>query len=199
MKNNKLVKIIAAVVAFVVIAAATGIGSYFFFENQKEKDAANGEVKAVTEDFVEDTLLLERIAQHPERYTENLINEYEMSEKKAQEFYECPEEWLVYGQSLTIYNDTADSITVYGFEVENNGKNGVYISTSTGGELAIAPGGYGPATFSVFCENGDLSTDEAEALVSEFKIKVLYTKTPTEFDDGTESVEETKKAVLEMS
>ena len=122
-----------------------------------------------------------------------------MSKKKAQEFSECPEEWLVYSQSHTIYNNSADSITVYGFDVNNNGKNGVYLSTSTGGELSIAPGGYGPATISVFCDNGDLSTDEAKELVSKFDVKVLYTKTPAEFDDGTESVEETQKAALEFA
>ncbi len=195
MKKNKISLIVAGVVAFVAIAAAAGIGASFLFNDKEEK---NG-VSAVAVDFVEDTFLLERTAQHPERYTENLINEYEMSEKKAQEFYECPEEWLVYGQSLTVYNNSADSIRVYGFEVDNNGKGGVYISTSTGGELDIAPGGYGPASFSVFCENGDLSTDEAKELVSDFKIKVLYTKTPAEFDDGTESVEETQKVTLEFA
>ncbi|MBQ3046138.1 MAG: hypothetical protein IJD49_09315 [Clostridia bacterium] len=195
MKKNKISLIIAGVVAFVALAAAAGIGASFLFNDKEEKSG----VSAVAVDFVEDTFLLERTAQHPERYTENLINEYEMSEKKAQEFYECPEEWLVYGQSLTVYNNSADSIRVYGFEVDNNGKGGVYISTSTGGELDIAPGGYGPASFSVFCENGDLSTDEAKELVSDFKIKVLYTKTPAEFDDGTESVEETQKVTLEFA
>ncbi len=195
MKKNKISLIVAGVVAFVAIAAAAGIGASFLFNDKEEKSG----VSAVAVDFVEDTFLLERTAQHPERYTENLINEYEMSEKKAQEFYECPEEWLVYGQSLTVYNNSADSIRVYGFEVDNNGKGGVYISTSTGGELDIAPGGYGPASFSVFCENGDLSTDEAKELVSDFKIKVLYTKTPAEFDDGTESVEETQKVTLEFA
>lgn len=196
MKKNKLAIIIVSIVAFIAVAAATGIGTYFFIENKNDK---NGSVTAIAEDFVEDSVLLERIARHPERYTKNLINEYEMSEKKAQEFYECPENWLVYGQTLTVYNNTADSITVYGFDVENNGKNGVYLSTSTDGDLAIAPGGHGPAIFSVFCENGDLSTDEAKELVSNFKIKVLYTKTPIEFDDGTESVEETQKAALEFA
>ena len=195
MKKNKISLIVAGVVAFVAIAAAAGIGASFLFNDKEEKSG----VSAVAVDFVEDTFLLERTAQHPERYTENLIDEYEMSEKKAQEFYECPEEWLVYGQSLTVYNNSADSIRVYGFEVDNNGKGGVYISTSTGGELDIAPGGYGPASFSVFCENGDLSTDEAKELVSDFKIKVLYTKTPAEFDDGTESVEETQKVALEFA
>ncbi len=195
MKKNKTAIIIAAVIAFVAIAVASGFGAYFLFGNAEGKDGA---VKAVTEDFVEDTLLLERVARHPERYKSNLVTEYEMGEKKANEFYECPEEWLVYGQSITVFNDTAESIRVYGFEIENNGKNGVYISTSTGGELDIAPGGNGPASFSVFCENGDLTTDEAEELVSNFKIKVLYSKTPTEFDDGTESVEEMQKAALDF-
>ncbi len=197
MKNKKIIIIVVAVIAFVAIAVGSGVLSSHLIEKNKAENTP--EVSAITEDFIEDYLLLERLAQHPERYTENLMNEYEMSEKEAKEFYECPEEWLVYGQSVTIHNDSADSITVYGFEVENNGKNGVYLSTSTGGELAIAPGGYGPASFSVLCDNGDLTTDEAKELVSQFKVKVLYSKTPTEFDDGTESVEETKTAVLEFA
>jgi len=195
MKNKKIIITVVAVVVFIAIAAGAGILSSYLIN----KDSKTGNVVAVTEDFNEDTLLLERLARHPERYTDNLINEYKMSADKANEFYDCPEEWLVYGQSITIYNNTADNITVYGFEVENNGKNGVYLSTSTGGELAIAPGGNGPASISVLCENGDLTTDEAKALVSDFKVKVIFSKTPTEFDDGTESTEETKTAVLELA
>lgn len=185
-------KVIIAIIIVALVAAA-GIGAYFIFNDNNSDEFS---VRAVREDFVDSPALLERIAQHPERYQDNLATEYEMGEEKAAEFYECPEEWLTYEQLITIYNDSSESITVYGFEVENNGKNGVYLSTSVGGELAIAPGGYGPATFSVFCDNGDLSTDEAKALTEKFDVKVIYTKTPTEYDDGTESVEETQVAKL---
>ena len=58
MKKNKTAIIIAAVIAFVAIAVASGFGAYFLFGNVEGKDGA---VKAVTEDFVEDTLLLERV------------------------------------------------------------------------------------------------------------------------------------------
>lgn len=195
MKNKKIIITVAAVIAFVAIAAGAGILASHIANNSNNDET----VVAITEDFNEDTLLLERLAMHPERYTENLINEYKMSEEKANSFYDCPEEWLLYSQSITIFNNTADNITVYGFEVENNGKNGVFLSTSTGGELAIAPGGNGPASISALCDNGDLTTDEAKELVSKFKIKIIYSKTPTEFEDGTESVEETKTAVLEFA
>ena len=195
MKNKKIIIIVVAVIAFIAIAAGSGI----LASHLADKNSNEAEVIVLTDDFSEDTLFLERLAQHPERYTDNLINEYGMSKEKASEFYDCPEEWLVYGQSITICNNSEDSITVYGFEVENNGKNGVYLSTSTGGELAIAPGGNGPASFSVLCDNGDLTTDEARELVSKFKVMVIYSKTPEEFDDGTESVEETKTAVLDFA
>ncbi len=195
MKNKKIIITVAAVIAFVAIAAGAGILASHIANNSNNDET----VVAITEDFNEDTLLLERLAMHPERYTENLINEYKMSEEKANSFYDCPEEWLLYSQSITIFNNTADNITIYGFEVENNGKNGVFLSTSTGGELAIAPGGNGPASISALCDNGDLTTDEAKELVSKFKIKIIYSKTPTEFEDGTESVEETKTAVLEFA
>ena len=185
-------KIIIAIVIVALVAAA-GIGAYFIFNDNNSDEFS---VRAVREDFVPSHALLERVAQHPERYQDNLATEYEMGEAKAAEFYECPEEWLTYEQLITIYNDSSESITVYGFEVENNGKNGVYLSTSAGGELSIAPGGHGPATFSVFCDNGDLSTDEAKELAEKFDVKVIYSKTPTEYDDGTESVEETQLAQL---
>ncbi len=185
-----------AIIAIIIVAfiAAAGIGSYFIFFNG-DKDA---QITAQKEDFVENASLLEAIILQPEMYRSDFAEEYGMSEEKSAEFFECPEEWLTYEQLVTIHNNSEENITVYGFEVENNGKNGVYLSTSIGGELSIAPGGHGPATVSVLFENGDLSIDEAEKLADKIKINVIYTKTPTEYDDGTESVEETKTAAVEI-
>lgn len=188
-------KTIIAIIA-IIIVAALGVGSYFLFFDD---NGSEGTVTAVRDGFVDSPQVLEALATRPERYTKVLETEFQMGEKKTAEFYECPEEWLTYEQLITIYNNSEDNITVYGIEIENNGKNGVYVSTSAGGELSIAPGGNGPASFSVLCDNGDLSTDEAQALAEEMKIKVIYSKTPTEYDDGTESVEETKTVALDIA
>ncbi len=184
-------KIIIAIVA-VVLVAAIGAGGYFLFSGKDEA----GNVYAIKEDFNEHTELLEALATRPERYERVLVSDYGMSEKEAAEFYEAPENWLTYEQVITVINPTEEDITVYGIEVPNNGKGGVYVCTTVGGELSIPAGGNGPASFSVLFENGDLTTDEAKALTDAINVNIIYSKTPTEFDNGTESVEETKTATL---
>ena len=76
-------------------------------------------------------------------------------------------------------------------------ENGVYISTSAGGELGLPVGGKATTSFTVLCSNPELAIEELKALVDEMEISVLYTKTPVEYDDGTESIEETKAARVE--
>lgn len=183
-------KIIIAIVVIALIAAgATGI--YFATRNEQPEEKS---VELIVEkDTMNESLtLLETLIKNPDRYKKRLIENYGLSEEKADEFYAAPENWLVFEQILTIKNAGEEHLTVYGYEVKDNGKNGIYINTSFGGELGIAPGSTTASSFSVLCSDVDLSYEEAEALVDEMEINVIYTKTPTEFADGTESVEETK-------
>lgn len=190
-------KAIIAIVA-VIVVAAVAVGGYFvFFADKENPDEIT--LTAIKDDFVLNDNLLVALVRNPDRYQAALANEYGMGENKAAEFYQAPENWLAYEQIIEVTNNSLENITIYGFEVENNGKNGIYVNTKIGGELGISPNGIGPASFSVLFENGDLSTDEAKALLDEMDIKVVYTKSPVEYDDGTESVEETKTAVIEKS
>ena len=185
--------IIAIVAVAVVIAAAAGV--YFAFFAETNENTIN--VTVVRDDFVTNEPLLAALIMNPDRYESALATEYGLGAEKAAEFYEAPEDWLTYEQIINITNNSEEVITVYGFEVKNNGKNGVYINTNIGGELSISPNGSGPASFSILCDNGDLSTEEAKALVDKMEISLVYSKTPVEYDDGTESVEETQIALIE--
>ncbi|MBQ7838776.1 MAG: hypothetical protein IJ395_09160 [Clostridia bacterium] len=185
-------KILIAVIA-VVLVAALGIGGYFVLsDNNKEPE----ELLVYRDDFVEGINLLERFTTNPDRYKKALINEYQMGEDVANKFYEAPEEWLAYEQIIVLKNVSDEDLTIYGFEVKNNGKNGIYISTNLGGELGISAGALepAPASFSVLCSDGELSSEEVKALADKMEISVVYSKTPTEYNDGTESVEEKKTA-----
>lgn len=185
-------KILIAVMA-VVLVAALGIGGYFVLsDNNKEPE----ELLVYRDDFVEGINLLERFTTNPDRYKKALINEYQMGEDVANKFYEAPEEWLAYEQIIVLKNVSDEDLTIYGFEVKNNGKNGIYISTNLGGELGISAGALepAPASFSVLCSDGELSSEEVKALADKMEISVVYSKTPTEYNDGTESVEEKKTA-----
>lgn len=188
-------KAIIAIVA--VIVAAVAVGGYFIFGGKGEPEQAA--LTVVKDDFTLNDNLLISLIKNPDRYQAKLANEYAMGEKTAAEFYEAPENWLAYEQIIEITNDSEEVITVYGFEVKNNGQNGVYVNTNLGGDLGISPGGTGPASFSVLFSDGDLSTEEAQALVDAMEISVVYSKTPAEYDDGSVSVEETKTAIIENS
>ncbi len=189
-------KAIIAIVA-VIVAAAVAVGGYFIFGGKGEPEQAA--LTVVKDDFTLNDNLLISLIKNPDRYQAKLANEYAMGEKTAAEFYEAPENWLAYEQIIEITNDSEEVITVYGFEVKNNGQNGVYVNTNLGGDLGISPGGTGPASFSVLFSDGDLSTEEAQALVDAMEISVVYSKTPAEYDDGSVSVEETKTAIIENS
>lgn len=188
-------KIIIAIVAVAVVAACA-VGAYFAFFNNSN-DNAPTELSVVRDDFVEGIGFLEAIIKNPERYNSTLGKEYQMDEETVNKFFAAPEEWLAYEQIINIKNIGEADYTVYGYEVKDNGKNGVYISTSAGGELGLPVGGKATTSFTVLCSNPELAIEELKALVDEMEISVLYTKTPVEYDDGTESIEETKAARVE--
>ena len=188
-------KIIIAIVA-VAIVAACAVGAYFAFFNNSN-DNAPTELSVVRDDFVEGIGFLEAIIKNPERYNSTLGKEYQMDEETVNKFFAAPEEWLAYEQIINIKNIGEADYTVYVYEVKDNGKNGVYISTSAGGELGLPVGGKATTSFTVLCSNPELAIEELKALVDEMEISVLYTKTPVEYDDGTESIEETKAARVE--
>ncbi len=190
-------KAIIATVA-VIVVAALAVGGYFLFSSDK-KNPEEITLTVIKDDFVLNDNLLSALIKNPDRYQASLATDYAMGEAKAAEFYESPEEWLSCEQIIEITNNSTESITVYGFEVKNNGKNGIYVNTDIGAELGLSPGGTGPASFSILYENGDLSTDEAKALLDELEIKVVFSKTPAEYDDGSQSTEETKTAAIEKS
>lgn len=186
-------KIIIAIVA-VVLVAACATGAYFaFFGTDKN---ASPDLDIVVDDFAEGVSFLEAVVKNPERYKTKLGKEYQMADETVADFFEMPEEWVSYEQTIVLYNIGENDLTVYGFDIKDNGKNGVYVSTVLGGELGIPVGGHGTAIISVLCDDGDKSVEEVKAIVDKMEISAVYTKSPVEYDDGTVSVEETKLALI---
>ncbi len=187
-----------AIIAIVVIAiaAAAAVGIYFAVGNNNTPDEPATELLVTKDSIGERITLLEALIKNPDRYKTHLAENYGLGIEKAEEFYAAPENWLTFEQIIVIENIGDTNYTVYGYEVKDNGKNGIYINTSTGGEIGIAPGGSATTSFSVLCSDIELSSDEVKALVDEMEVSVVYTNTPTEYADGTMSVEETKTAAI---
>lgn len=186
-----------AIIAIVVIAlaAAAAVGIYFAVGNNNSNEPAT-ELLVTKDSIGERISLLEALIKNPDRYKTHLAEKYGLGAEKAEEFYAAPENWLTFEQIIVIENVGDKNYTVYGFEVKDNGKNGIYINTSSGGEIGIAPGSSATTSFSVLCSNIELSSDEVKALVDEMDVSVVYTDSPEEYADGSVSVEETKTAAI---
>lgn len=188
-------KVIIAIVV-IAVAAAAAVGIYFAVGNNGSVDEPAAELLVTKDSIGERISLLEALIKNPDRYKTHLAENYGLGTEKAEEFYAAPENWLTYEQIIVIENVGDTNYTVYGFEVKDNGKNGIYINTSAGGEIGIAPGSSATTSFSVLCSDIELSFDEVKALIDEMEVSVVYTNSPTEYADGSVSVEETKTAAV---
>ncbi len=186
-------KVIIAIVV-IAIAAAAAVGIYFAVGNNNNEPVSE---LVVTKDSIDERVsILEVLMKNPDRYKSHLAENYALGMEKAEEFYAAPENWLAFEQVILIENTGDTSCTVYGFEVKDNGKNGIYINTAAGGEIGIAPGSSAATSFSVLCSDIELSSTEAMELIDKMEISVVYTNSPTEYADGSISVEETKTAAI---
>ncbi len=186
-------KVIIAIVV-IAVAAAAAVGIYFAVGNNNNEPVSE---LIVTKDSIDERVsILEALMKNPDRYKSHLAENYGLGMEKAEEFYAAPENWLAFEQIIVIENTGDTNCTVYGFEVKDNGKNGIYINTAAGGELGIAPGSSAATSFSVLCSDIELSTQEAMELIDKMEVSVVYTNSPTEYADGSVSVEETKTAAI---
>lgn len=186
-------KVIAIIVAVILVVGGAA-GAYFLLKPEAEEGTVS--ISVSKNDFVETISLIERYMKTPSRYKDSMPALYGMTAEEAENFFAAPENWLAYEYIIDIKNTGEEAAAVYGFEIEGNGKNGVYLAKQFGGELGLPAGTDHSIGISVLCSNGDATTEEVLEAVEDMKISVLYSKQPTEADDGTESVEETKKAEL---
>ncbi len=193
--EDKIMKKAIIAIVVIAIAAAAAVGIYFAIGNNNSNEATAELL--VTKDSIDERItLLEALIKNPDRYKKHLAENFGLGEEKAEEFYAAPENWLSFEQILVIENIGDKNYTVYGYDVKENGKNGIYINTSAGGEIGIAPGSSATVSLSILCSDIELSSDEVKALVDEMEVSVVYTNSPTEYADGTASVEETKTAAI---
>lgn len=195
-------KVVVSIIVIGAIALAAALPYFLTNGNRLPRSergsdpVANGELVATKNDLIESASLIEIISREPERFRLALASQYQMSQKKADKLLQSPEDWLSFEQIVEIKNVGGKNISVYGFEISDNGKNGIYISTKIGGRLDLAPGSSASASFNALCENADLSFAQAQEIIDKMKVKAVYSETPKTFGDGSESVEETKTAAI---
>ncbi|GEM_PF-835001 len=183
---NKKKKITTAAIAVVLVAV--GIILFFVFGKNPEKKE-NISIEATKSDFSLSESLIAILSSDAQRYRSTITDAYGISDKKASDFYEAPENWLAFDITMEIVNTGDTEISIVGFDVSGNGKNDMYFNKGIGGELSLAPGASYPISESILCENGDLSLEEAKALADKISINLIYSKKPVENEDGSQSIE----------
>ena len=150
--------------------------------------------------FKEDVVLMEAYINNEELHFETLSEDFGMGEEVARQFYETPEEFYVYTYSITIFNSGNQDIAVYGLRCENNAKDGVYVNTENalGAVYNIGVGSECGAMITVICSNPDLTDPQTCEIVDSMQFEVISSNVPREYDDGSESVEETKYIEAEI-
>lgn len=158
------------------------------------------DVELDSEAFKENEKLMLAYLDNRELHFKTLTDGFGMSEEVANKYYEAPEEFYVYTYSLNVFNSGNEKVAVYGLRCKNNAKDGVYINTDNalGAVYNLDVGAECGATIVVICNDPDLSQDQTRQIVDSMGMEVICSKVPLEYDDGTESVEETKYIKAEI-
>lgn len=173
-----------AIIAAVVIVVAAGVGIYFGFFADKDSSAD----LAVTEDSLQlNEGTIDVYLKTPERYREALVSSYGLGEKRTEEFFAEPENWLAYDLILNLKNESDRDLTVVGFKTNIKGGD-VFISSNIGGELTLTPGAVYPISASILINNGDLTLEQAKELVDKNKIEIIYGTKANEDADLSETM-----------
>ena len=177
---NKTVKIILAVL--LILAVAAGIAFAVYKAGGKKTE---GNVNAFIEDFSEDANIFESAKKYPDRYVQLLENGMDMEKEEIDSFLNNPEEWLAYNAFIFVENDTDSVLAFTSASINDNGKDGLYISRGVGGSAVTIPEHKnGSIVLTVLLHSPDPSMDEVREMVEKKDIKLMYAPvTGDSFDD----------------
>lgn len=170
---KKAVKII--LIVLVILGVIAGIAFAALKFGKKAPAAQEGEVTAVIEDFAEDINIFTTAKKNPDRYTLMLQNSFSMDKKEIESFLKQPEEWLAYNVFLKVSNTNELQSAFTKAVIEDNGKDGLYISEGVGGSVVSIPGGSeGSIVLTVLLHSPDPSMDEVREMVEKKNISLRY-------------------------
>ncbi len=170
---KKAVKII--LIVLVILAVIAGIAFAALRFGKKAPAGQEGEVTAVIEDFTEDINIFETAKKNPDRYTLMLQNSFAMDKKEIDNFLKQPEEWLAYNVFLKVSNSNEQQAAFTKAVIEENGKDGLYISEGVGGSVVSIPAGSeGSIVLTVLLHSPDPSMDAVREMVENKNISLSY-------------------------
>ncbi len=179
MKNKKIILIASGVLAIVLIIAI----AFIFVTISNRPTAKANSVYSGTAYLVS----------HRSSGTalQDLTDVYGFSTETAESVINRPDEWKAYKLEVEVNNKSKDSISVNAFKVKDNGKDEVWVSTVAEPRVDIIGGN--TEIISIFAlVRSSITAEDAAKAIQAYKIKVVYSATPTISKDGKQSIETSK-------
>lgn len=181
--NKKTLKItIVVLVPLLIIAVLTTVIAGVF---GKRPSANAGSV-------YDGTALLEDYYKNPGTAVKKLTEHFGISSLDAESVLNEKEEWNAYSLEIEVNNKSKDAITLYTYEVKNNGKDNIWLITVATPEIEIISGNKQNISVMALVKGKDFSAEDAADAIKKYSIKIDYSKTPVKNDAGVESIERHK-------
>ena len=136
--------------------------------------------------------LLDVYYSHPGTALKDLEKDFGLSPENAESVLNAKTEWKAYSLEIEVDNKSSDDITLYAYDVKNNGKDNIWLITVADPEIAIISGNKQTVALTALVKGSDVSAQDAADAIKKYNIKIDYTKTPVKNDAGVESIERHK-------
>jgi len=105
--------------------------------------------------------------------------------------------WTAFNLEVNIENRTGGPVTVYSYEIPDNGKDKIWICTISDGEIGIPDGVTEKVSITILVNDKNISEKQIEQTVKGYGISVVYSPSPKIDAQGNEIPEEKLSAVIE--
>ncbi len=181
--NKKAAKIsILILVPLLIIAILTTVITGIFGRRPSAKAAS----------VYDGTALLDVYYKNTSTAVNKLTKMFGISSLDAESVMNDREEWKAYSLEIEVDNKSKEDITLYTYDVPNNGKDNIWLITVADPEIEIISGNKLKISVMALAKGKDITAADAADAIKKYIIKIDYSKTPNKNDAGVESIERHK-------
>ena len=174
-------KKIVIIVSAVVLVAAIAVCGFVI----AKKNGSSGSLPfnvTFSDSAIADEMLND-VIKNPTGWEKNATVFYGMDDAKKDEFIEQPENWLAFNLFLDLGNPNDKDILITGIEIENNGKNGIYLSNRLESTyIVVTKNSSSSMCMTALFDDNEPSVEEAEQMLKDMNVYIKYCEYPEDID-----------------
>jgi len=187
MKKRKIL-----IAAAAVVTATVGLALVLLFNS-------HGSLKATYSSFQRSDSALEiyrdeRFAQH---YKKILGSMYGFTGKEVESVLNDIDSWTAFVLEVDVENKTGGPVTVYSYEIPDNGKDKIWICTVSDGEIGIPDGTAEKVYITVLVNDKNTGEKQIEETIKGYGIRLVYSPSPEIDAQGNEIPQEKLSVAIE--